>query len=176
MITSCPKLHFKTPLKLDFNSIFEFQSPTGWNIDLIFSEIIQKSPRNHPDIIQSSSIFTTPQLGEKSSFPPDMARLLQVKTPLLNSIKTPLLEGKSRVLLDFNLSFCLLGIIPASNNLVSCHNRNPETQETMKNVEFSVCLSLFKYIQYLCTMFQIYSLQFCPQSLISFIFYITLTG
>ena len=38
-----------------------------------------------------------------------MARLLQVKTPLLNSIKTLLLEGKSRVLIDFNSTFCLLG-------------------------------------------------------------------
>ena len=49
------------------------------------------------------------QLGKKSSFNPDMARLLQVKTTLLNSIKTSLLEGKSRMLLDFNSSFCLLG-------------------------------------------------------------------
>ena len=30
-----------------------------------------------------------------------MVRRLQVKTPLPNSIKTPLLEGKSRVLLEF---------------------------------------------------------------------------
>ena len=45
-------------------------------------EIIQKSSRNRPDIIQSTSIFTTPQLGEKLSFHPDMARLLQEKTPL----------------------------------------------------------------------------------------------
>ena len=72
-------------------------------------EIIQKSSRNHPDIIQSTSIFTAPQLGVKSSFNPDIARLLQVKTSLLNSIKTLLLKGKSRVLLDFNSSFCLLG-------------------------------------------------------------------
>ena len=71
---------------------------------------IQKSSRNHLDIIQSTSVFTTPQLGEKSSFNPDMAWLLQVKTPLLNSIKTPLLEGKIRVLIDFNSSFCLLGL------------------------------------------------------------------
>jgi len=75
-------------------------------------EIIQKSSRNNPEIIQSTSIFKTPlppQLGEKSSFHPVMARLLQVNSPLLNSIKTPLLESKSRVLLDFNSSFCLLG-------------------------------------------------------------------
>ena len=39
-----------------------------------------------------------------------MAQPLQVKTPLLNSIKTPLLEGKSRDLLDFNASFGLLGL------------------------------------------------------------------
>ena len=71
--------------------------------------IIQKSSRNHPKIIQSTSIFTTPQLGEKSSFHPVIARLLQVNFPLLNSIKTPLLESKSRVLLDFNSSFCFLG-------------------------------------------------------------------
>ena len=31
MITSCPKLHFKTPLKLDFNYTFEFHSSIGWN-------------------------------------------------------------------------------------------------------------------------------------------------
>ena len=43
------------------------------------SEIIQKSSRNHPKIIQSTSIITTPELGKKSSFHPDMARLLQVK-------------------------------------------------------------------------------------------------
>ena len=30
-----------------------------------------------------------------------MVRRLQVKTPLPNSIKTPLLEGKSRVLFEF---------------------------------------------------------------------------
>ena len=36
-----------------------------------------------------------------------------------------------------------LTIIPASINLVSCHIRIPETQETLKNVEFSVCLSFF---------------------------------
>ena len=63
--------------------------------------IIQISPTYHPDIIHISPtyrpsitwsiFFTTPQLGEKSSFNPDMARLLQKKTPLWNSIKTPLL-------------------------------------------------------------------------------------
>jgi len=28
-LNGCSKLHFKTPLKLDFNSTFEFQSPGG---------------------------------------------------------------------------------------------------------------------------------------------------
>ena len=51
-------------------------------------EIIQKSSRNQQEIIQISSRC---HLGEKSSFNPCMARLLPVKTPLLNSIKTPLL-------------------------------------------------------------------------------------
>ena len=49
--------------------------------------IIQISPTYHPHIIQLI-LFTTPKLGEKSSFNPDMARLLQAKTPLWNSIKT----------------------------------------------------------------------------------------
>ena len=52
--------------------------------------IIHISSRYHPHIVQIS-FFTTPQLGEKSSFNPYMARLLPVKTPFLNSIKTPLL-------------------------------------------------------------------------------------
>ena len=103
------KLHFEIRLKLHFSSSRYYP-----NIIQISSrnhpEIIQKSSRNHLKIIQSTSIFTTPQLGEKSSFHPDMARLLQVKTPLLNSIKTPLLEGIGRVLLDFNSSFYLLGL------------------------------------------------------------------
>ena len=65
--------------------------------------IFQISPTYHPDNIQISS--SRHQFLQKSSFHPDMARLLQVKTPLPNSIKTPLLEGKSRVLLEFNSSF-----------------------------------------------------------------------
>ena len=63
-------------------------------------DIIHISSRYHPHIVQIS-YFTTPQHGEKSKFNPYMARLLPAKTPLLNSIKTPLLEGKSRVLLEF---------------------------------------------------------------------------
>ena len=82
--------------KLDLNSTF-------W-IPVFTTHI---SPKSHPNIIQISPKY---QLGKNSSFNPDIARLLPVKTPLWNSIKTPLLEGKSRVLLDFNSSFCLLGL------------------------------------------------------------------
>ena len=39
-----------------------------------------------------------------------MVRRLQVKTPLPNSIKTPLLEGKSRVLLEFYSSFTRVSV------------------------------------------------------------------
>ena len=67
--------------------------------------IIQISPTYHPDIIHISSryhphivqispsgyFFQPPKLHEKLSFNPYMAQLLQVKIPLLNSIKTPLL-------------------------------------------------------------------------------------
>ena len=59
--------------------------------------IIQISSTYHPDITHVLSkyhpvdIFPTPQLGENLSFNPYMAQLLQVKIPLLNSIKTPLL-------------------------------------------------------------------------------------
>jgi len=56
-------------------------------------DIIHISSRYHPHIVQIS-YFTTPQLGEKSSFNPYMARLLPTKTPLLNSIKTPLLSSR----------------------------------------------------------------------------------
>ena len=59
-------------------------------------DITHISSRYHPHIVQIS-YFSTHQLGEKSSFNPYMARLLPVKTALLNSIKTPLLERKSRV-------------------------------------------------------------------------------
>ena len=52
--------------------------------------IIQISPTYRPNITRSI-FFTTPQLGEKSSLNPDLAQLLPVKTPLLNSIKTPLI-------------------------------------------------------------------------------------
>jgi len=48
------------------------------------------SSRYHPHIVQIS-YFTTPQLCKKSSFNPYILRLLPMKTPLLNSIKTPLL-------------------------------------------------------------------------------------
>ena len=67
--------------------------------------IVQISSRYHPNIIQISPRY---QLGENLSFNPDMVWLLPVKTSLWNSIKTPLLEGNSLVLLDFHSSFCLL--------------------------------------------------------------------
>ena len=58
----------------------------GWyHLDAITHHI---SSRYHPHIVQIS-YFTTPQLCEKSSYNPYMARLLPMKTPLLNSIKTP---------------------------------------------------------------------------------------
>ena len=52
--------------------------------------IIQISPTYRPNITQWI-FFPTPQLGEKLGLNPYMAQLLPVKTPLLNSIKTPLL-------------------------------------------------------------------------------------
>ena len=73
-----------------------------WNVDrpdiiqissTYHLDIIHISYRFHPHIVQIS-YFTTPQLGEKSSFNPYMAWLLPAKTPLLNSIKTPLLSSR----------------------------------------------------------------------------------
>ena len=92
---------------------------SGWYVgDVIHSDITHKSStyhlnithisRYHPHIIQISTtyhpvvtqisskyhpvdIFYNPPTWKKVSFNPYMARLLPVKTPLLNSIKTPLL-------------------------------------------------------------------------------------
>ena len=67
----------------------------GWyhpdiiHILYILSKIIHILPTYRPNITQSI-FLTTFQLDEKSTFNPDMARLLQKKTPLWNSIKTPL--------------------------------------------------------------------------------------
>ena len=95
--TSC-KLNSTS--KLDFNSTYQLGEIWVNKLDFLNPSVY------HPHIIQISPRY---QLGENSSFNPDMARLLPVKTPLWNSIKTPLLEDKSRILLNFNSSFCLLG-------------------------------------------------------------------
>ena len=94
------KLHFEIRLKLFFLSSRNY--PNIIQISFKYHpEIIQKSSRNHPEITQKSSsrhrFLQPPNFVKSRVLTQILARLLLVKTPLLNSIKTPLLEGKSRI-------------------------------------------------------------------------------
>ena len=106
VLNSTSKLLFNSTLTPLLNSTYQMGEIWEHKLDLnstfwipVFTTRI--SPKYHPDNTHWTSIFKTSLLGENSRFNPDMARLLQVKTPLL--------EGKSRVLLEFYSSFCLLG-------------------------------------------------------------------
>ena len=109
-----PQLDEKSSFNPNMARLLQKKTPL-WNLiktPLLIIQILPKyrpNIKNKPEIIQSTSIFKTPNLVKSRVFIQDMAWILQVKTSLLNSIKTPLMEGKSRVLLDFSSSFCLLG-------------------------------------------------------------------
>ena len=105
-----PQLDEKSSFNPNMARLLQKKTPL-WNLiktPLLIIQILPKyrpNIKNKPEIIQSTSIFKTPNLVKSRVF----IYIWQVKTPLLNSIKTPLMEGKSRVLLDFSLSFCLMG-------------------------------------------------------------------
>ena len=105
-----PQLDEKSSFNPNMARLLQKKTPL-WNLiktPLLIIQILPKyrpNIKNKPEIIQSTSIFKTPNLVKSRVF----IYIWQVKTPLLNSIKTPLMEGKSRVLLDFSSSFCLLG-------------------------------------------------------------------
>ena len=117
MSTRCPKLYFKTPLKLDFNSTFELQSPTGWNLGEktcnwnstfwipVFTTHI--SPKYHPNIIQISS-----------KYHPDINL---VKTWVLTQIWHDYFQWKLHF--DFNSSWVVQHLLKTTSNTLNfCSN------------------------------------------------------
>ena len=106
---------------LDITHISSRYHPYITNISSRYPPNIIHIPPTYRSNITRSIFFTTPQLGEKLSFNPDMARLLQKKTPLWNSIKTPLL---------------IIQILPKYHpNIIQISSRNhPEiNQKSSKN-------------------------------------------